>query len=205
DDEDVDYSTNLTKNFKKDGHKLTVDFSTSLSKDKDFADITTRNLTLDEITRLEQTASDQKQTRTMLMSDYTLPIGENSQFEAGYRGNFVDLTTDYLVENFDEITGSWQNDINYSNVLQYKENVNALYTQFGSKIGKISYMGGLRWEDTNVEINQFTHDIYRTKKYNDFFPSAFLSYEFNDDTNVSLSYSRRISRPRSRSINPFSN
>ncbi|MFA7445678.1 MAG: outer membrane beta-barrel family protein [Flavobacteriaceae bacterium] len=205
DDEDVDYSSNLTKNFEKEGHKLTVDFSTSLSKDKDYADITTTNLTLDEITRLEKTASDQKQTRTMLMTDYVLPIGENSQFEAGYRGNFVDLTTDYLVENFDEITGTWQNDINYSNVLQYKENVNALYTQFGSKIGKISYMGGLRWEDTNVEINQFTHDIYRTKKYNDFFPSAFLSYEFNDDTNVSLSYSRRISRPRSRSINPFSN
>src|SRR5690606_23781705 len=144
DDEDVDYSTNLTKNFKKDGHKLTVDFSTSLSKDKDFADITTRNLTLDEITRLEQTASDQKQTRTMLMSDYTLPIGENSQFEAGYRGNFVDLTTDYLVENYNDLTDAWENDINYSNVLQYKENVHALYTQFGSKIDKFSYMGGLR-------------------------------------------------------------
>src|SRR5690606_22485407 len=121
DDEDVDYSSNLTKNFEKEGHKLTVDFSTSLSKDKDYADITTTNLTLDEITRLEKTASDQKQTRTMLMTDYVLPIGENSQFEAGYRGNFVDLTTDYLVENFDEITGTWQNDINYSNVLQYKE------------------------------------------------------------------------------------
>src|SRR5690606_6564398 len=133
------------------------------------------------------------------------PIGENGQFEAGYRGNFTDLTTDYLVENFDDITNTWQNDTNYSNVLQYKENVNALYTQYGSKIGKMSYMGGLRWEDTSIEINQFTHDIYRPKKYNDFFPSAFLSYEFTEDTNMSLSYSRRISRPRSRMINPFSN
>jgi outer membrane receptor for ferrienterochelin and colicins len=205
DDEDVDYSSNLTKNFKKEGHKLTIDFSASLSKDKDFSDITTRNLTLDEITRLEKTASDQKQTRTMIMTDYVLPIGENGQFEAGYRGNFTDLTTDYLVENFDDITNTWQNDTNYSNVLQYKENVNAFYTQYGSKIGKMSYMGGLRWEDTSIEINQFTHDIYRPKKYNDFFPSAFLSYEFTEDTNMSLSYSRRISRPRSRMINPFSN
>lgn len=205
DDEDVDFSSNLTKNFDKDGHKLTVDFSTSLSKDKDFSDITTRNLTLDEITRLEKTASDQKQVRTIAMADYTLPVGENGQFEAGYRGNFVDMTTDYMVENFNDITGIWENDTNYSNVLQYVENVNALYTQYGSKIGKFSYMGGLRWEDTNIKINQFTHDIYRTKKYNNFFPSVFFGYEISDETNVSLSYSRRISRPRSRSINPFSN
>ena len=94
DDEDVDFSSNITKNFDKDGHKLTVDFSTSLSKDKDFADITTRDLTLDQITRLEKTSSDQKQVRTTAMADYVLPIGENGQFEAGYRGNFVDLTTD---------------------------------------------------------------------------------------------------------------
>ena len=205
DDEDVDYSTNITKNFDKEGHKLTVDFSTSLSKDKDYADITTRNLTLDQITRLENTSSEQKQNRSVIMTDYTLPIGENSQFEAGYRGNFVDLTTDYRVENFNDITDTWENDTNYSNVLEYKENVNALYTQFGSKIDKFSYMGGLRWESTKVDINQFTHDIYRTKKYNDFFPSVFFGYEFNDQTNISLSYSRRISRPRSRMINPFSN
>lgn len=205
DDEDVDFSSNITKNFDKDGHKLTVDFSTSLSKDKDFADITTRDLTLDQITRLEKTSSDQKQVRTTAMADYVLPIGENGQFEAGYRGNFVDLTTDYGVLNFNDITDIWENDTNYSNILGYKENVNALYTQYGSKIGKFSYMGGVRWEDTKVEINQFTHDIYRTKKYNDFFPSVFFGYEVNDETNISLSYSRRVSRPRSRFINPFSN
>src|SRR5690606_8787546 len=138
-------------------------------------------------------------------SDYVLPLGEYGQFEAGYRGNFVDLTTDYRVENFNDIIDEWENDTNYSNVLQYKENVNALYTQFGSKIGKFSYMGGLRWEDTRVEINQFTHQIFKTKKYDNLFPSVFFSYEFNEETNISLSYSKRISRPRSRMINPFSN
>lgn len=205
DDEDVDFSSNFTKDFKKEGHKLTVDFSTSLSKDKDYSDITTRDLTLDEISRLEKTSSDQRQTRTMVMTDYILPLGDNGQLEAGYRGNFTDMATDYLVENFNNITQDWENDINYSNILQYKENVNAFYTQYGNKIGKFSYMGGIRWEDTQVHINQFTHDIYRTKKYNDFFPSIFFSYEINDETNVSLSYSRRVSRPRSRMINPFSN
>ncbi len=205
DDENIDYSTNLTKKFKKDGHKLTIDASFSSSKDKNYADITTENLLLNDITKEERTASDQKQTRTLVQMDYVLPLGENSQFEAGYRGNFVDLLTDYGVENFNFTNQAWENDSNYSNILGYIENVNALYTQYGSKTGKFSYMTGLRWETTNVDINQFTHEIFRNKKYNNFFPSAFFSYEFSDDTNISLSYSRRISRPRSRSINPFSN
>lgn len=205
DSESVDYSTNLTKNFKKEGHKLTVDFSISKNKEVELADIQTMDRVLDRLTKYENTANDQSQTRTMIMTDYVLPLGKNSQFEAGYRGNFTDLTTDYAVGNLNLQYDIWENDPAYSNVLQYKENVNALYTQFGSKVGKFNYMAGLRWEDTKVNINQFTHEIYRTKKYDDFFPSIFFGYEFNEETNLSLSYSRRVSRPRSRSINPFSN
>jgi len=62
---------------------------------------------------------------------------------------------------------------------------------------------GMRFEDSNININQLTSGIYKTKKYNNFFPSAFLTYEINDKTNVSLNYSKRINRPRGREINPF--
>lgn len=149
----------------------------------------------------QRTSSLQDQNRTLLQADYVLPFGK-SQFEAGYRGNFMDLTTDYAVEDLEGNT--WVNNPFYTNILQYKENVNALYTQFGSKINsKISYLLGLRWEDSNIEINQFTTNEFRNKKYNNFFPSAFLAYEFSEGTSASFSYSKRISRPRSRSINPF--
>jgi len=205
DSEDVDFSSNITKKFEKDDHKLTFDFSTSLGKNNDNAGITTRNITLNQLSLQERTVSDQKQLRTTIMADYTLPIGNNGHFEAGYRGNFSDMTTDYKVENRNNLHLTWQNDPNYSNILQYKENVNALYTQYGNKIGSFSYMAGLRWEDTKLNINQFTQNIFRTKQYNDFFPSVFFAYEIDDQTNVSLNYSKRISRPRSRSINPFSN
>src|SRR5690606_8261187 len=46
---------------------------------------------------------------------------------------------------------------------------------------------------------------FNNKKYNNFFPSAFFTYELSGESSVSLSYSRRISRPRGRQINPFSN
>jgi outer membrane receptor for ferrienterochelin and colicins len=93
---------------------------------------------------------------------------------------------------------------NYTNELEYNEYVNALYTQYGSKVGKFSYLFGLRWEDTNIDVNLLNRGEYNNKKYNNFFPSAFLTYEFNESTNISLSYSRRINRPRGRFLNPFS-
>ncbi len=196
DDINIEYSTNFIKKFKKEGHQLTFDGAFSASRDDENAYIAA------SATDDQRTENYQKQKRNLLQSDYVLPIGEKSQFEAGYRGNFMELLTEYSVEDF--FGGTWVNNETFTNTLEYKEYVNALYAQFGSKIGKFSYLGGLRWEDSNIQINQFTDQIFRNKKYNNFFPSAFLSYEFSDDSNIMLSYSRRISRPRSRSINPFS-
>lgn len=90
-------------------------------------------------------------------------------------------------------------------MLQYKEKVNALYTQYGTKFNKFSVLLGLRFEDSNININQLATDDFNTKKYNNFFPSAFFTYEISDKSSASVSYSRRIQRPRGRLLNPFSN
>ena len=205
DDKDYDFSSNFIKKFKTDGHQLSIDGSYSISNDNDQSLISISENDLDTNTFFndqQRTGSIQKQKRVLLQADYILPLGEKNRFEAGYRGNLTDLTTDYSVENLDNAI--WINDATFTNALQYKEKVNALYTQFGSKVNKFSYLLGLRFEDSNIEINQFTQAIFDTKKYNNFFPSAFLTYELGDFENVSLSYSKRISRPRSRFINPFS-
>ncbi|WP_306350272.1 outer membrane beta-barrel family protein [Flavobacterium sp. '19STA2R22 D10 B1'] len=184
--ENVEFASNITHKFKKDGHKLTIDASFSKNKDEDDANIT------DIIN--EKNLSNQEQNRTLVQTDYVLPIGESSQFEAGYKGDFSELLT-----NFQSNPNT-----NFSYVLDYKEKVNALYTQFGSKINKFSYLLGLRWEDTNINIDLLSENNFNTKKYNNFFPSAFLAYEFSETSSASLSYSRRVTRPRSRFINPFS-
>ena len=205
DDEDFDYSTNFIKKFKTDGHQLNIDGSYSFSKDNDrsLIDINENDVFANTFLNDQQrTGNIQRQKRMLIQADYVLPIGEKYRFEAGYRGNLTDLTTDYSVENLD--AGIWINDAQFTNALQYKERINALYTQFGAKINKFSYLLGLRFEDSNIEINQFTQADFNTKNYNNLFPSAFLTYELGDFENVSLSYSKRISRPRSRFINPFS-
>ncbi|SHM37005.1 outer membrane beta-barrel family protein [Flavobacterium xinjiangense] len=196
--ENVEFATNFIKNFKKDGHKLTIDGSFSANDDNTTALVTdTANNTAD--IKLDNTLNHQTQNRNLLQADYVLPLGNGSQFEAGYRGDFSKLVTDYKVENDGVINP------NFTNTLEYKEKVNAIYTQYGLKVNKFSALFGLRWEDSNIDINQLATNDFNNKKYNNFFPSAFFTYEISDKSSTSISYSRRIQRPRGRMINPFSN
>ena len=192
----LEYNTNFEKKFSKEGHILTIDGSFSKDGDKDNSEINFGS---------ETTFNDQTESRNTIKADYVLPIGEKSQFELGYKGDFNTLFTIYEVDTLNIANNTYVSDDRYSNTLEYKENINALYTQFGTKFNKFSVLLGLRYEDTKVNINQITSSDYNTKTYRDFFPSAFLTYEISEKSSVSLSYSRRISRPRGRLINPFSN
>ena len=198
DSENVEFATNFTKKFKKEGHKLTLDGSFSTSNDINNAVITDSATNTAEV-KFDNTINNQSQSRNLLQMDYVLPIGEGGQFEAGYRGDFSELLTDYQVENDGVINE------NFTNTLEYKEKVNAVYTQYGMKINKFSVLLGLRFEDSNIDINQLATNDFNTKKYNNFFPSAFFTYEISDKSSASVSYSRRIQRPRGRMLNPFSN
>jgi outer membrane receptor protein involved in Fe transport len=194
----IEYTTNFTKNFKKEGHKLTIDGSFSANIDKNTALISDKATNTTAET-LDETTNNQDQTRNLIQTDYVLPLAKGSQFEAGYRGDFLTITTDFSVINngipFPEFT----------NVLEYKEKVNALYVNYGFKVKKFSFLFGTRWEDSNIEVNQLATNDFNTKRYNNFFPSALLTYEYSNQTSASISYSKRLQRPRGRQLNPFNN
>ena len=191
--ENISYSSNLIKNFDDKGHKLTVDASISRDNDDNQSIITGSD-------NFNNTLNNQIQKQAHIQADYVLPLGEGSQFEAGYKGNFGDLNNEYYV--LDELGVRIDN---LSNTLEYKEYINALYTQYGFKKNKFSYLFGLRWEDTNIEVNLLDNSDFNTKKYNNLFPSAFISYEVSDQSNITTSYSKRLSRPRGRFMNPAVN
>jgi outer membrane receptor for ferrienterochelin and colicins len=191
--ENASYTSNLVKNFNDKGHKLTVDASISRNTDDSQSIITGSD-------NYNNTLNNQIQKQAQLQADYVLPLGEGSQFEAGYKGNFGDLNNEYYVLNDQGVRID-----NLSNTLEYKENINALYTQYGFKKNKFSYLFGLRWEDTNVHVNLLDTNDFNTKKYNNFFPSAFISYEISDQSNFTTSYSKRLTRPRGRFMNPAVN
>lgn len=194
----LQYSVNFTKNFDDGGHKLTMDFQYEDNSEDEFSAVFVQGVNSERVSTLED------QSRILLQADYVLPIGEKSQFELGYRGNFNDQDTDYTVEFLNETTNEFELSTGLSNFLNYREYVNAAYSQFGSKVGsKFSYLLGLRLESTRITIDQPTSGDYSKKDYTGLFPTVNLSYELSENENVTLGYSRRIQRPRSWFINPF--
>jgi hypothetical protein len=200
----IEYTTNFTKKFKKDGHKLTFEGAVSRNLDNDFSTITNSYIGAVSNTFIEASKNYQKQNRTLLQTDYVLPIRKNSQFEAGYRGNFTEMNNDFRVGSLDAL-GNYTPYTNFTNEFDYKERINSLYTQFGSKISKFSYLLGMRYEISSIESELLLTDFYKNKKYSNYFPSAFLTYQITEQSTVSINYSKRIERPRNRFIIPFPN
>ncbi len=196
DDITKQYSLNYVKDFNDEGHKLTLDFQVENSSEEERSRITQENITAIE---LVNTLEDQN--RILLQADYVLPIGKKSQFELGYRGNFNELDTEYLVQIEDNSVITTDTDL--SNNLIYSEQVNAAYSQLGSEFGKLSFLLGLRMEATRIIIDQQTSGNFIRKNYTDLFPTVNLGYKITEKQSLTLGYNRRIRRPRSRFINPF--
>jgi outer membrane receptor for ferrienterochelin and colicins len=203
--EAVEYSSNFLKKFKKDGHKLTIDASFSLNKEDEFSKIDGSILETNSIISDEKTSKIGRQNRNLFQADYVLPISKDMQFELGSRGSYTKSNSDYEVLERINQNDPYTNILGFTNNFEYIENVTAFYTQFGTKFfNKLSVLGGLRFENTNLEINQLLTNDFNKRNYNNLFPSLFFTYELNEDSNLSLNYSKRISRPRDRFINPFS-
>ena len=202
-DEDIQYSVNYKKNFEKDGHELTMDYQYSTGSELENSIINETLVGENSNFPTEQTINDESQIRQLVQMDYVLPFGKDdaSQFELGYRGTFNDFNTDF---NFGILSdGVLNSDPDFSNELNYKEYVNSAYTQLGTKIKKFNILGGLRMEASDIGVELVNSNEVNNKTYVDWFPSLFLGYEFSEQEQFTISYSRRLRRPRSRFINPF--
>lgn len=199
DDKTVQYSLSYDKQFNGDSqHKLTFDFQYEDSREVEQSLINQNGFDSEFV------ETDESQDRILLQADYVQPIKETGQFEFGYRGEFFDLLTDYLVEQSFDQGQTFEVNTDQTNTLNFKQHVNAFYTQYGNKIGeKFSYLLGLRYEGTRITIDQMTSGDFEKKDYHQLFPTVNLAFELSEDENITLGYNRRIRRPRSRFINPF--
>ena len=196
-DQTTQFSVNFDKQFHGNSeHRLTFDYQLENSSEDEGSIIYNDGIAAERVRTIE----DQK--RVLIQSDFTLPINDKTRLEVGYNSRFSTNTTDYSLEFAED--DSFILDTNVSNVLVYKENVNAVYTQYGSKVkNKFSFLLGLRMEATNITISQLSSNEYSNSNYIGLFPTINLGYEFSENQNLTVGYNRRISRPRSRFLNPF--
>ena len=197
DDNTFQYAFNFDTQFNGNSqHTLTFAFQYETSDEVEQSLIVQNGFDSESV----RTAEDQQ--RLFFQMDYVVPLGKNGQFELGYRGDFNQLDTDYDVV-FISPTIDDLGITDPSNLLDFEQKINAFYTQYGNKLGKFSFLGGLRYEATNQVVNQLETNDFNDNDFNGLFPTLNLNYELSEGESFQFGYNRRIRRPRSFFLNPF--
>ena len=152
-------------------------------------------------------------------TDYVLPLGEKSKFEAGAR---ISIRNNNSLNNIDTVGTDGQFHINQllSSNYTYRDRVYAGYATYGNAIQNFSYQLGLRVESSDYKGTQNFTAIDSTDPLNprkqvpsighfsnkfplNAFPSVFLTQKLGDDQDLSFNYTRRIDRPNFFQLFPF--
>ncbi|WP_411811390.1 TonB-dependent receptor domain-containing protein [Chryseobacterium scophthalmum] len=133
--------------------------------------------------------------------DVSQKIGE-ATFEAGLK--LSDTKTNNMIR-YDTLSTNNQFifDPTRSNQFSYKERIFAGYWAYSQKFNKLQINAGLRFENTQSISNAVTIDSVVSRNYLKWLPSLSASYAFNKSSELSLSYSRKITRPVFSQLNPF--
>jgi len=204
-DETHEYALNFDKTYGK-GHTLKSSL-TYRSQDETENSILDERLTTSTLVPIDdpylnqRTGNVEGEKEMIFTLDYVKPIGEFGVFEAGMRNSIRRIDNEYLVEELEEDV--WTRLADFSNDFNYDEEIHAGYLIYGNQIGKFSYQGGLRAEYSHVLTELLQTNEVNDRKYTNLFPSAFINYSLNETDGLQLSYSKRVRRPRFRSLNPF--
>lgn len=193
--------------FNKNGHEFNVQLSASYAQEDEDATVNEQIIMGVKTPNKDKSVIHEQQKRYLIQADYVYPHGESGRFEFGYKNTSKFNLNDFAVERL--INNQWTTNPGFTDKVNYDENINALYTQYGNRIGKFSYLLGLRMEYTAIRIQSKNADegngSDNKKSYPGWFPSVTINYTLDeaDENQIQLSYSKRLRRPWSRFLNPF--
>ncbi len=124
------------------------------------------------------------------------------KIETGIKGIQTHFENDVKVE---DLGGSvWIPDPGLTNYSELDESIYAAYGALDLTINeKTSLKAGLRYEFTDSQLITDTQGKVLDRQYGLFFPSIFFNRKFNDNFNINISWSRRITRPTFNDLAPF--
>lgn len=179
---DKSWTTSLRYDFWNDDENQNISQQSTYPNEGTIDNLVTRNI---------ESSND-----IFIQSDY-VSAKKDSKLEMGLRTDLRDIKSDYLAISNGTVLPV------YDNKLNYNENLFGAYLQWGDKIKKWSYMLGLRTEMSVIRISDRAETFTKNKNYIDFFPTVHLGYKLHENTDLQLSYSRRINRPEFWQLNPF--
>ena len=142
-------------------------------------------------------------------ADYTDPVfTKNGKLGLGFKSQIYNFHSDNN-PTISHANGIDSIDYNLLSKYSYEQQIHAAYINWNDQLGKFSYQAGLRFEDAiydgNGELanNNTAHDTTFHNSFFNFFPSAFISYQLENQQSIYLNYSRRTNRPGFMQLLPF--
>lgn len=145
-----------------------------------------------------------------LQADYVNAFTDFSKIEAGYKGTFSRQNSPVETRSGTSAEDAIPDEQLY-NRFYYDQDIQALYATYSGRLGNFGYQAGLRGEYSHTSTRSlgYGQNKEEVKPYKDdyfsLFPSVFLTYTLPSDNEIQINYTRRISRPWGRQLNPFMN
>ncbi|MGH7650866.1 MAG: TonB-dependent receptor domain-containing protein [Gemmatimonadaceae bacterium] len=133
--------------------------------------------------------------------DYVRSFATSTKLESGLKETDRWLDQDFLVTQDAFGNGNWV-ESNLSNTFTFDERVHAGYGVLSQSVGKFDLQAGLRAEWASRDFALANAQSY-PYNYHSLFPSGVIMYKPSDQTQLKVSYSRRIRRPGTQELNPF--
>jgi len=184
-----------------DHHKLTADAEYSYSNHKELPHIREVKLKSPSDTLFHRINDIGKGHNLQFNATYVRPVADSGKVELGLRSTYDWQDNNYTTRKR-QYGGNWQMLPAFNNNYTSYENTNAAYATLSSYWGSLSYQLGVRAERYHIQTNLDITGQTSRETYLNLFPSIFLTYKFNEQQSVQLSYSRRISRPYARLLLP---
>lgn len=192
-------------NFAKEGSFLTADFSVwSNNKKRETSHI--QSIFLETDTLISSDEIENQTNKSLFLEgniDFTYKFSPKSRLEVGWRSNANQQKS--LNSAINNITNKSID--SYKNDFYYTDQVHALYATYGNMWGNFSMQLGLRGEYTLRKFESISASEKSTHKdgYFQYYPTVHLAYNFKNNQDLQLNYTRRMNRPRGQQVNPFKN
>ena len=198
----IDYTLAFKRTLQPQRHEISAEVRVNRVDDDDHTLLWRQTTAGGARVDAESNQTDTRSYQLTAQADYTRSLSPKTKLETGYKGNSRFIDRDFTVLRDALGTGSWTRS-DLSNALEFDETVNAAYGVVSHSAGKVELQGGLRAEYATRDFSLANSEESFPYDYTSFFPSGLASYKLSDQSQVKLSYSRRVRRPGTQELNPF--
>ena len=200
-----DLNVDYQRTFNKKDQLFTASYRLSLNPDylESNRDITDVYGTLPGAIYTNKSFTDASRTEHTFQGDFVTPLGKIHNIEAGIK--YILRLNESTSETNEKIGSEWVNIPNdFTDRFEHRQDILSAYGGYSAKFKKWGVKTGLRYEATWQDV-KFPRkpDADFSNNYDNWVPSATVTYQIKPAQTIRLGYNMRISRPGIWELNPY--